>query len=211
MQALSVPVHSLAPLISPTYWSIKMKRLNPATGLPFKHGNIREDGYVFYQYYNRKSKNGYFYEGWFLPDVLKKLAEQSKINSAKARANTKGRSSRLIYAAKRRAEKNNISFSLTIEDVFPVIEKGFCELTNLPFDLNPQKKHKQNPHAPSLDRINSSKGYTKQNTRVVLSAVNTALNEYGEKIMLPILEAMVKGIKKNVKKKSTTPISTGSN
>jgi hypothetical protein len=50
------------------------------------------------------------------------------------------------------------------------------------------------PDAPSLDRISKHKPYTKENTRVILWAVNCALAEYGTTLMLPILKAMIKGI-----------------
>ena len=51
-----------------------MKRLNPATGLPFKKGDVRENGDVFYQY--RKIiepwTNGYYVEYWLNPESFKK-------------------------------------------------------------------------------------------------------------------------------------------
>ena len=44
----------------------------------------------------------------------------------------------------------------------------------------------------SLDRIDSKiKDYSPENTRVVLTAVNKTLNEYGGETILPILKAMV--------------------
>jgi hypothetical protein len=46
-----------------------MKRLNPATGLPFKKGDVREDGYIFKAYYKKQlKKNGQFAELWAHPD-----------------------------------------------------------------------------------------------------------------------------------------------
>ena len=46
-----------------------MRRTNPTTGLPFKHGDVREDGYRFLTY--QKSvvrKDGTFKEVWIHPD-----------------------------------------------------------------------------------------------------------------------------------------------
>ena len=42
-----------------------MKRLNPKTNLPFKYGDVREDGYVFKGYNKTKiKKDGFFKENW---------------------------------------------------------------------------------------------------------------------------------------------------
>lgn len=47
-----------------------MKRLNPLTNIPFKQGDIREDGYVFWGYKIKKKSNGFFQEQWCSPDSL---------------------------------------------------------------------------------------------------------------------------------------------
>ena len=73
------------------------------------------------------------------------------------------------------------------------IQKGKCELTGLPFDLSTPQNTKNNPYSPSLDRIDSkNKNYTPENTRVVLSAVNMALNEFGLEVMKPIMKKLLK-------------------
>ena len=41
-----------------------MKRLNPSTNLPYKSGDPREDGKIFYAYTNRIKKDGFFIEMW---------------------------------------------------------------------------------------------------------------------------------------------------
>jgi hypothetical protein len=48
---------------------------------------------------------------------------------------------------------------------------------------------KTNPFAPSIDRINPSIGYTKDNIRLVCASVNFALNEFGEDIFRKICKA----------------------
>ena len=57
-----------------------MKRINPKTGEPFKRGDVREDGYVFYTYQKSIIKSdGYFKECWIRPDRL----EAQKVSSSK--------------------------------------------------------------------------------------------------------------------------------
>lgn len=59
--------------------------------------------------------------------------------------------------------------------------EGRCALTGLAFDLE-KGGWARRPYAPSLDRIDSSKGYTFDNCRIVCVAVNVAMNEWGESV-----------------------------
>lgn len=63
-----------------------------------------------------------------------------------------------------------------------ILDQDFkCALSGMPFDVaaNLEKEFSRNPYMPSLDRIESRGGYTNENTRVVLSALNYAINEWG--------------------------------
>lgn len=174
-----------------------MQRKNPKTGTPFSYGDKREDGFLFHAYNKKQIKqNGFFVELWMSPEKF----DQAKIKNNKFNieyAQTlKGRSNRLLISAKNRAKANNAIVSINKQWVEKKLSKGICELTNLPFNFALSGNKKQNAYAPSLDRIDSSnKNYTPENTRVVLCAVNLALNQFEEQKILPILEAMVKSIK----------------
>ncbi len=61
-----------------------MKRLNPETGLPFKHGDKREDGYIFNTYSSGLNKKGYRYEHWLSPEAFKKAKQRSKGSFSKS-------------------------------------------------------------------------------------------------------------------------------
>jgi hypothetical protein len=74
----------------------------------------------------------------------------------------------LVNVAKYRAKKRGLPFDLDAENIQARIAAGFCELTGIPFTLNAPRAW----NAPSLDRIDSKKGYTQENTRVVLYALN---------------------------------------
>ncbi len=105
----------------------------------------------------------------------------------------RGRAKKLWH----RAKKRNADCEITEAWIIKKLIQGHCELSGLPFDLTPSTRHRTNPYAPSLDRINSDiKNYTPENTRLVLASVNLALNEFGTDIMLPILKAMVDTIEK---------------
>lgn len=84
----------------------------------------------------------------------------------------------MLNAAKWRSKQKGLPFDLTHEWVVERISR--CELTGLPLDMTPSQRGRQNPMAPSLDRRDSAKGYTRDNTRIVAWGINCALNDFGE-------------------------------
>jgi len=71
---------------------------------------------------------------------------------------------------------------------------GCCEITGIPFDFEPHKIYSKNPYSPSIDRIDSSKGYTKQNVRIVLWQVNLMRGEISDEEIIVICKKFIKGI-----------------
>ena len=60
---------------------------------------------------------------------------------------------------------------------------GVCKATKLPFIYEGAAKRTR-PFVPSIDRIDPAKGYVKGNVRLVLWAINQALNEFGLDLFL---------------------------
>ena len=172
-----------------------MKRLNETTGQPFKYGDVREDGFIFkeYRFERPLKKNGYFQEKW---NSVKHIAVRTQTRKNYVKNN---KAYHLFLGANSRANRNNAKCTITEEWIQERIDKGVCELTGLPFDLEFAHDTKNNPYAPSLDRIDSkNKNYTPDNVRVVLSFVNIAINDLGLEKALPIFKAL---IEKNDEKK----------
>lgn len=90
----------------------------------------------------------------------------------------------LHFRAMRRAKRKNVEWSLTAQDVAGMwaASKGRCALTGIHFDEANAGRFARRPWVPSLDRIDASKGYTTQNTRLICCAMNFALNSWGEEI-----------------------------
>jgi hypothetical protein len=121
---------------------------------------------------------------------------------------THGRAKVLFDNATQRCKDKNLEISIDYKWIEEHLKRGTCELTNIPFNLEPPPEGlTRRPDAPSLDRIDKHKHYTEDNTRVILWAVNCALSEYGTEVMLPILKAMIKGIE-DAQAKSATPVPT---
>lgn len=71
------------------------------------------------------------------------------------------------------------------------IDRGFCEVTNMPFDLNSSPTSKKNPFAPSIDRIDSSRGYVKSNCRIVVWQFNMMKAEMSDRDLFTFCEIIV--------------------
>lgn len=108
-----------------------------------------------------------------------------------------GRVTELLHAANRRAKDKQIPIDITKEFITNLWAKqnNKCSLTHIEFQI-PQERTggKASPYAPSIDRIDSNKGYTKDNVRLVCVAVNYALNEFGEEIFEKICRAYIVAI-----------------
>jgi len=97
----------------------------------------------------------------------------------------------LFGGAKYRAKKYGGKITITPNWILKKLQAGICELTGLPFDFSKMEGQHKNPYSPSLDRIDSkNRDYTPENTRVVLTGVNMALNEQTLETMKPIFKAL---------------------
>lgn len=76
----------------------------------------------------------------------------------------------MLYAAKQRAEKNNLEFNITKEDIqLP----EFCPILGIPLEKGIQGNYNM---TYSLDRVDNSLGYIKGNVKVISMLANTMKN-----------------------------------
>lgn len=93
----------------------------------------------------------------------------------------------LIRGAKSRSVKRGHDFDLTLDWARERFD-GKCELTGLPFDWSKGTMHS---FSPSIDRIDSSRGYTQDNCRFILLAINSLKGAESDETMLMIALAYV--------------------
>ncbi|MER8560112.1 hypothetical protein [Mesorhizobium sp. M0578] len=111
--------------------------------------------------------------------------------------------------ARERAQKRGIDCALTLDDVISLAEANNwrCAVSGVPFAMiQIDGGIVRQPFAPSLDRIVNKGGYVKGNVRIVLTAVNYALNEWGEEV----LRMVAIGICQRPKKEQTVGTSSNS-
>ena len=110
-----------------------MKRINLKTNVEFKHGDVREDGFIFGKYIlNKLKKDGYFAEQWYSPksfeNIKVKKASAKKSNREKYNAygrkwSKNNRPKRNALMAKRKADKLlRTPKWLTLEDLYAIVK-----------------------------------------------------------------------------------------
>lgn len=98
---------------------------------------------------------------------------------------------KILDRCMRNARVRGLEFNLTKDDLWALVERagGSCEVTHIPFSLNNETSSRRAPFAPSIDRIDSSLPYTRENCRLVCVCVNAALSDWGDATFKTMLRA----------------------
>jgi hypothetical protein len=99
----------------------------------------------------------------------------------------------LFAMAKSRAKNKKEDFLLSKDNVYSVWDEqeGLCAITGRRLDLTMSKQFNRNPHGPSIDKIDPSKEYSKENIRLVTTQVNGALNVFGYELFLKMCQEAI--------------------
>lgn len=140
------------------------------------------------------------YHDEYRKDPVKKARRDMQINEwgkahpvAKSKSYAKyyltRRGAALAANVKRRAKLRGFDYDLDdwVAEIQARIDAGVCEITGYPFDLTPATESSRRFNAPSIDRIDNSRGYTYDNIRIVLCLVNVALNDWGEDTLREVM------------------------
>lgn len=79
---------------------------------------------------------------------------------------------KLIHTAKATSKKYNLEFDLTEEFILDLFNSQAGKCFYLKVNLEPSKDGKRKLNAPSIDRIDCSKGYTKDNVVICSQFAN---------------------------------------
>lgn len=112
------------------------------------------------------------------PGVRAAELEYARAYGKVLRSTPKGRAYTLFKSARARAREKKFEFDLDVDFILERINRGYCPILGLPFDLSGERDTWHHPCAPSLDRIDSAKGYTKDNVAVVSVWWNTAKSQW---------------------------------
>lgn len=86
---------------------------------------------------------------------------------------------RLWRNARSRARASQLTWALGVDDFWRLVaaSNGLCAVTAMPFCITSESRY---PFKASIDRLDNSTGYSIGNCRLVLMAVNYAMNVWGE-------------------------------
>lgn len=125
-----------------------------------------EDCYRYHNDLNRGMDKNYFRKlrikiSKEYRDEINKLSNKSRLNNFE----------RFMWsAAKKRAKAKGIEFSIKISDI---VIPSVCPILEVPFEYGTKDNYE---YTPSLDRIDNSKGYTKDNILVMSKKANSMKN-----------------------------------
>jgi len=91
-----------------------------------------------------------------------------------------GKATQLLHAMVRNADNKGFDApEWERDEIADIILDGICDITGLPFQLT-NNNSPRNPFAPSPDRIDNTKGYTKENTQWVCYIYNAMKSDFIE-------------------------------
>lgn len=98
----------------------------------------------------------------------------------------------LWHAALYRSKRGNLGFDIDVLDIYKQLKQP-CPKTGHQFVLNEKGQNigNRNPYSPSLDKIDPTKGYTKDNCRVVCWWYNVTKQRYSDEEVLNLCKQIV--------------------
>ena len=102
-----------------------------------------------------------------------------------------GRASAMYHTTVKGAKQRGLDFDLPLSWYKEKLAIGVCEKTKLPFVLKPEenpftiisKGQIRNPFAPSVERLDSSKGYSVDNCVMVVCIYNFSKGVFSEEAL----------------------------
>lgn len=102
---------------------------------------------------------------------------------------------KLLINCRNNAKRRGLECSLTLEDIERMITPMTCSATGLVLLWEHLGESRNNPWAPSIDRIDCSKGYVPDNVRVVCWAFNQARGEWPDDVLRTLFEAGLRALR----------------
>lgn len=111
----------------------------------------------------------------------------------------------MLSRFKSKAKSESLPFNLDLEWFRSRIEQNTCEVTGLEFEwlqYEGGRKGRRSLFSPSVDRIDNSRGYTKDNCRMVVWGVNLLKNNQNEEDALIVATSWVNNVARQKENRS---------
>ncbi len=153
------------------YYKKNRKRIIKQTQQWKRDNPEKEKAYRKKRYKKNRKKQIAYAKKWRKDNRARYLIGKKKQNKL---ARIKRPERYLFERTKSRAKEYNLEFNLTLSDI--VIPKN-CPILGIPLFFTDQSdKSNRNPNSPSIDRIDSTKGYTPDNIVIVSWRANHLKN-----------------------------------
>lgn len=125
----------------------------------------------------------------YLQDNKDRIRESNKKHRESAQSDPKRFVGYLLQICKSGAKSRDIIFKLTREDIESLIveSKGKCAISGMGLSTE-----YNSPFKASIDRIDSDKGYTRDNVQLVATMVNIAKNKYSMELFVKMCKAVAR-------------------
>jgi hypothetical protein len=130
------------------------------------------------------------YQSWYNRTQRDKQAE--KLRQALYRQTSFANS--MLARCKAQAQKAGLDFDLDLNWFETNLKGKKCAVSGLDFVMpvyEPNARGKRGPWTPSVDRIDNSRGYVKENCRLVVWMYNLAKSNYEENEMHKLCDAVI--------------------
>jgi len=116
--------------------------------------------------------------------------DPEKVREANRRWKTDNPASHLLRNCRGNARKRGLDFALTVEGIEGMLAPMTCSATGLPLTWEHDGSTRANPWAPSIDRLDCSRGYVPGNVRVVCWAFNMMRGDFPEEVVMALAKAV---------------------
>ena len=124
----------------------------------------------------------------------RKTAKNKEYEAAYRKAYLKsfdGKASKLLSASKHRAKRKGVEHTLTLGWVKDHLSPMRCAVSGIPFTFHIEADRTRAPFSPSIDRIDSLRGYTQDNCQIVCLIYNVAKGEGDHSDVLTLSKALL--------------------
>lgn len=131
----------------------------------------------------------------------KRADPQAAKRRAEAKSALREMLRKAVHRSRSRATDIGRDCEITLDYVLDMYEaqEGRCAVSGLKFDPHPSRDGRANPFRPSIDRIDCAKGYTPDNVRLVLVAVNCGRADFPDETYIQICRAVARTYQKRCK------------
>ncbi len=154
-----------------------------------QEGDGRKPGYSTWRYY--RQRNSEFDRACFEAIEMAVLHKTTKMLERRWGKNIspdkRAYLKTLFRNARSRAQKKNMEFTLTLDDLLPI--PTYCPVLGIPLDW--QRGGKRTPNTPSLDRVFSEFGYVSGNVVIISWKANNLKSNLTLSELYSIYEYMI--------------------